>query len=212
MTYGELKIEVLRIMFVHNGQGIHPDDLSIYEQDETYRFYLTNIPESLNRCLSRIEERRVLLDRARTLRASDGTAEAPFIRFDLSEIEDFFDLERVVYYDSHGNYNGSAPYEREGDVVVLPIYEEGDGIGYTVVYKPKIARVRSYTPNDTRLELPDGIASIVPYYIKGDLFREDEPDEANEARLWFEQALDEIAPRRDKVVGNVVSVYSQEEW
>jgi hypothetical protein len=212
MTYGELKIETLRIMFASNGQDIHPDDLQIYEGDENYRFYLINIPGSVNRCLSRIEERRVLPDRARALRRKEGVVTGGFIRFDLSLIPDFFDLERIVKDDALGNYDGAAPYEREGNTVVLPLFEEGDGISYTVVYKPSIKRVRSFTENDEKIDLPEGIASIVPYYLKGDLFREDEPDEANEARLWFEQALDEIQPRRGNVVGGVRSVYSQEEW
>ena len=97
-------------------------------------------------------------------------------------------------------------------MLVLPLYEEDDGIEYTLIYKPKIARVHSYTESETEIELPEGIASIVPYYLKGDLFREDEPDEANEARSWFEQALDEIAPKRAQAVSQVKSVYSQGEW
>lgn len=199
-------------MFADNGEDIFPENLPIYEQDENYRFYLVRMPESLNRCLSRIEERRVLPDRARALKSEEGIAGASVIRFDLSLIPDFFDLERIVRDDIHGNYDGHASYEREGDTVVLPLFREEDGVSYTVVYKPKISRVRSWTENDTVLELPEGIASIVPYYLKGDLFREDEPDEANEARLWFEQALDELQPRRSNVIGGVTSVYSQGEW
>ena len=209
MTYGEIKIEALRLMFASNGTDIHPDDLSVYEQDESYRFYLIGMPESLNRCFSRIEERRVLPDRTRALRREEGSIGGAFIRFDLdSLIPDLFDIERVVYEDGEGEYNGSAPYEREGNTLVLPIFD--DGVSYSVVYKPSIKRVRSFTESSAELGIPEGIASIIPYYLKGDLFRDDEPDEANEARLWFEQALDEIGMKRDKVQGHVKSVYSQE--
>ena len=212
MTFGEIKVETLRLMFANNGDDIHPDDLPIYEQDESYRFYLVNMPESLNRCLSRIEERRVLPSQLRILRRREGVASLAFVRFDLSAIPDFFDVDRVIREDSFGNYDGNVEFRREGNVIVLPLYEEEDGIKYSVLYKPKLERVHSFTENDKDIGLPDGIASIVPYYLKGDLFRDDESEEASEARNWFEQALDEILDKKEGNPGSVESVYSQAGW
>ncbi|MBQ8399329.1 MAG: hypothetical protein IJX08_05090, partial [Clostridia bacterium] len=39
---------------------------------------------------------------------------------------------------------------------------------------------------------PDDIACHIPCFIKGDLYRDDEPDEAGEARNFFEAAMEEI--------------------
>lgn len=212
MKYGELKIECLKLMFIHDGVDIHSDDLPSYERDENFRFYLASMPGAINRAFSRIEERRVVPSKSRTFRYNEWTVSGSFMRFDLSRIRDFFDVERLVYEDTSGAYNGHASYEIEGDTIVLPYYAESDGIKYTLVYKPKLTRVNSYTESDTEIALPEGIAAILPYYVKGDLFRDDEPDEASEARNWFEQALDEIAGKRDRVQSRVESIYDQAGW
>ena len=212
MTYGELKIECLKLMFANNGTDIHSGDLPVYEQDENYRFYLAGMPGAINRALSRIEERRVLTSRSRTFRYNEWSRVGAFFKYDLARIRDFFDIERLVYSDGEGGYDPHASFETEGDTIVIPYYAEGDGIKYTLIYKPKLERVFSYTDNDAELDLPEGIAAILPYYVKGDLFRDDEPDEASEARNWFEQALDEIAPKRERVQERVESVYDQTGW
>lgn len=227
MTYGEIKIETLKIMFANETEEITMDTLPDYENDENYRGYLLNIRGAMNRCLSVIEEKRVLPTRSKKLSHIDGDIVAAFIRFDLGSLfDDYFDLERVVSVTDDGEYNGECEYRREGDVLILPIcnlanvrkenkvdiYEDRSDVSYFVVYKPKIKRITFATPDTEELsDLPEGIASYIPFYLKGELFREDEPNEAGEARNWFEQAMAEIQTRTASRSTSVKSVYSQTE-
>ena len=210
MKYGEIKIEALKLMFVNSGDDIDIDGLETYAQDDNYKSYLVNMPGAINRCFSSIEEKRVLPSKSKALERSDGIARGGFIRFDLPAlISDFYDIERVVSESSDGDYNSDCDYQREGDNLVIPRYEEGDDIAYTVIYKPKIERVSSLTDDNMEIAVPNSIASYIPYFVKGDLYRDDEPNEASEARNWFEQAMEEIYSKKINKANKVKSLYSQ---
>ena len=213
MTYGEIKIEALKLMFVNAQDEINTEWLEVYADDETYRSYLSNMQGSMNRCLSNIEEKRILPSRSKTLLYEDGSKSGAFIRFDLKTlIDDYFDLERVVYETDSGDYCADCEYRREGDVIVLPFFEKNEGITYTVIYKPKLRRVSLASENSDEIDLPESIACYVPYYLKGELYRDDEPNEAAEARNQFEQLMSEIAERSVSKSNKVSAVYSQTEW
>ncbi len=206
MKVGEVKIEALKLMFANNGQDIRMDNLEGLAEDEQYRYYLVNMTGAINRCFSCIEEKRVLPVKSFRLEPFLGLASGRFIRFDLSAlIEDFFDIERIVRQSEDG-YDGERPYMREGNTLVLENEEEGGE--YFLLYKPTIPRVTSLTEDEKEIPIPEGIAAHIPYFIKGDLYRDDEPNEASEARNWFEQAMIEIAVKTENKPNNVKSVYT----
>lgn len=212
MTYGNIKIETLRLMGLPAQDLITEEYLETYEKDETYKSYLSMLHGALMRCFALIEERRVLPTRSFTLSAADGISGKAFIRFDLKRLcESYFDLERVVCETERGEYIADCHFKREGDVLVLPLYKDTDGIAYTAVYRPCIKRFPSYANNDTELDLPEYIAAFIPYYLKGELYRTDEPNEAAEARNQFEQLISEIRERSVTRVTGVATVYSQTE-
>lgn len=212
MTYGEIKIEALKIMFLNGQDPINEDWLSAYKDDETYRSYLENIKGSLNRCLSTIEEKRILPSRQKKLSAEMGTASGAFIRFDLPTlIEDYFDLDRVAM-ECGSDYASDCDYIREGNVLVLPRFHADQEISYYAVYKPKIKRITFSTADTDEIDLPEGIAAYVPYYLKGELFRDDEPNEAADAMNQFEQRMNEISKHNVSRQTSVRSIYSQTEW
>lgn len=184
MKLGEIKIEALKLMFALGNEDVSVSDLDRYmKTDEAYSDYLNNMPGAINRCFALIEERRVLPLKGFTL--GDGG------RYDLDAlIPDFFDIERIVY-ERGGEYDGNCGYLREGNTIIIKEYDaHGE---YRLLYRPRLERITSLTNEEKVLDIPDGIACYIPYFIKGDLFRVDEPDEAAEARNWFEAAMLEIS-------------------
>lgn len=211
MKYGDIKIEALKLMFINMGDDITVDKLDTYAQDDTYSGYLVNMPGSVNRCFSVLESRGVLPPESKTLTVSDGVANGAFIRFNLpSLIENFYDIDRVVSETSDGEYCGDCDYQTEGDTLVLERYDDED-ITYTVLYRPTIPRVESLTDDDWEIPVPENIAALIPYFVKGDLYRDDEPNEASEARNWFEAGIEEILLRKTNKVSRVKTIYSQTE-
>ena len=112
----------------------------------------------------------------------------------------------MIYESANGDYEGCDGYVLEADVLACRTIPE-DAI-YIAIYKPRLARVSHSTPNDTVINLPDNIASLIPYFIKGELFRADEPDEAQEARRWYESGIDEMLIEQQSVQMRVKSVFS----
>lgn len=208
MKYGEIMIETLKLMFPSAREEITFENLDGYVFDNKYKSYLFNMPGSINRCFSRIEEKGILPPRVHTLDGADGVKSVSFIRFDLRAlIDDFCELERVICERSDGEYCGAHPYRREGDVIALRLEEDAV---YSIVYRPSIKRITDATDKDEELMLPEGICSLIPYYVKGDVYRDDEPNEAAEARNWFEQETDEMLRRiYSDHVDRVDTVYSQ---
>lgn len=207
MKLGEVKIEALKLMFANVNDDIGVESLGELIHDENYRSYLVGMTGSINRCFSVIEERRVLPLKARALLREEGTESGPYIRYELRAlIGDYGALERISVL-CDGEYTGSCPYFKEGDAVLL----QNDGSDYTVIYRPKIRRVVSFSDNEEELSIPDDIAAFIPYFVKGDLYRSEDPHEASEARNWFEAALDEISESPCGNQASVKTVYSQTE-
>lgn len=202
MKLGEIKLEALRLMFMGGALEIGWDQLVDMLDDDTYGYYLSRMPGAIDRALAVIERRRVVPTRSYAFEAAGEEV----LRLDLrAEIPDFYDIERLICEDGCG-YDGAAPYRREGDVLVILSPE--DGARYTLLYLPTLRRVGAGTDDALELSLPDQIACLIPYAIKGDLFRDDDPDEAEAARARFEMGLEEIRQgRRDGYAGSVRTVY-----
>lgn len=209
MILGEIKIEALKLMFVNYNIDLVISELDTIGLDENYGSYLVNMPGAINRCFASIEEKGVLPIKTYTLTASNGVASGSFTRFDLSTlINDFLDIERLVC-EGNGEYIGDYEYQREGDTIVIKDFDSEDT--YKVLYHPAITRITALTDNNTEIDIPDNIASHIAYFIKGDLYRDDEPNEASEARNWFEAAMDAIINAKANKANKVANIYSQTE-
>ena len=124
----------------------------------------------------------------------------------MHHLPDLFEVKRIVCECEHGRYIENRDFALEGNNIVLFDTDQGDR--FKVVYKPKITRVSSTTGDDEKIDVPDNIAAHIPYYVKGDLFRDDEPDEADKARVWFETALSAVKDRAPRAQSGVYTRYS----
>lgn len=210
MKLGEIKIESLKIMFANYNADIDIDKLSSLYDDENYGIYLVNMNGAINRCFSVLEEKLVLPSKSVKLDVSVAEVSNGRLRFDLDKIVDnFFAVDRVIYENTSGAYNGNVDFNMEENTLVLP--EIGNGESYRLLYKPTLARVSSDTEETTEIDIPNSIASHIPYFIKGDLYRDDEPNEASEARNWFELAMAELHTKQDTNINRVDTIFSQTE-
>lgn len=210
MKLGEIKIEALKLMFANYNTDIDIDKIVDLYDDENYGYYLVNMNGSINRCFSSLEEKLVLPSKSVVLDSSQAEISKGKMRFNLDVVLDnFFAIDRVIYENDYGEYNGNINFEMEGNTLVLP--EIGNRENYRLLYKPTLARVNSDTEETTEIDVPNSIATNIPYFIKGDLYRDDEPNEASEARNWFEQAMMELHSKQDTNMNRVDTYFSQTE-
>lgn len=208
MKLGEIELEALKLMFVEIGYNNDTNQLEKLALNENYQDYIYNMPGAINRCFSILEEKRVLPTKRLDL-SRDDMGNKGVLRYDLGKIKDFFDIDRIVYENDNGEYVASCDYQRAGNEIVLPPINVEER--YTILYKPRLERITSSTKYDYDLPVPDHIAAHIPYFIKGDLYRDDEPNEASEARNWFEAAIESTLESRANKINGVQTTYSQTE-
>lgn len=206
MKLGDIKAEALKLMYVTYGEDITAEDLGDLGGVESFRAYLMNMNGSINRCFSDIEQRRILPVKAVQLRAEDGEEANGRIRFELSTISDFFDIDRLIADGEH-SYEGDHPYIREGNSIIICDFDPK--VAYRLLYFPALRRVDDSFGDTDEVQVPNSIAVNIPYFIKGDLYREDEPNEASEARNWYEAAMEGIENNRGNRWTHIDSRYSQ---
>lgn len=212
MKLGDIKTEALKLMFVNYNEDIGAEQLNDLMGDEMYGSYLTAMTGSINRCFSDLEIRGVLPAKSFVLPAPDESQKGTNIEFKLGEvIPDIFSAERLVYRTAVGEWEDGDIADRIlGNTLILPYFDDRCE-SYTLVYRPRIARIFPYTAPDTELDIPDHIASFIPYWIKGELFRDDEPNEAGEARNWYESHMSMAENNASRRYGQVRTIYSQTE-
>ena len=181
--------------------------------------YLLGMPGAINRCFADIEAKGALAEKQYTLLEMENgklkmengetLGYGARVGFDLSRVvPDYGEMVRLIlsceYY-----YNPSVEYDRIGDTVTFKIPEGCNGV--SVVYKPKIARVFSYTQEDKEIDLPESIACLVPYFLVSELYSEDEPDAAARAREYYEAGLLTQIKPKEGIQGKVVTRYGYNE-
>jgi hypothetical protein len=207
MKLGDIKAQVLSLMFVNTSEEIAHANIVDRAGDDTYGYYLVRMPEAINRAFSALERKRVLPVRRCELVAAAGVETPRGIRFDMETlVDDYYDVERVTM-ESYGGYESVVDYFREGDSILFERFNLS--ALYTLLYRPSIRRINAGTQDDYEVsEIPDRIACYLPYAIKAELYRNDDPDEAEMARAVFEQAMAEIAAEeRGSHQGRVRTVY-----
>jgi hypothetical protein len=191
MTLGEIKLESLRLMYA-NDEELTIDKLEYLSQDNKYKDYLDRMPGAINRAISRFMTYKVMPTKMQEIEASEGTMYKQYLKLDLNTmLTDFETLERIVYINDKVIPN--IDYEALTDgVILIPLSStvKAEGV-FGVEYTPKITPITRASKNDEELDLPEALARIIPYFVKGDLFEQDEPELSATARNIFESALTE---------------------
>ena len=210
MTIGEIKIAALKLMFANYAEDLAAtnEDIGQLMQNENYASYLLNMPESINRAVAfihamgKVPPKTFYLEDSMGLRDDYG-----FDRFNLAAL--IPDYERFVRLDKEyfGSYITSVPYRIENGNLLLPASRVGL---FIVRYQPRLEQYTTATNNETELELDGYLANIIPYYIKGDLYQDDEPNLAIEARATFERMLASYIPMDSVSHSCVEPMYSIE--
>lgn len=209
MTYAQIYTEALRLMFAtgtdlfaETAEGIlgllnHPN----------YNDYLLAMPGSINRCFADLTAKGVIpykierVDEEEGVNAGDG--------FRLLELHDRIpDCTEIVGIKwirgvaAREILEPGEDYHVEGDELYLPI-----GKPCAIYYTPRLPCVDASTDLDGAVPLPHELAVAVPYYVKSELYRQEEPHEAAEALNLYEQIVAQVKPAMGDWQKSVHMVY-----
>lgn len=209
MTYAQIYAESLKLMFATLTDDIAPtaEGMGKLLTDPNYRDYLIIMPGAVNRCFADLEAKKVLP--WRTVKPNMDTADdvsGGYKRLLLSEmIPDCYEVERVICHRGYGERIDLVMHEDcflEGDELILPAGEE-----YVIHYTPTLPRIDDGTDLDTTVPLPRTLAEVIPYYVKGELYRLEEPHEAAEAHNLYEERVAQVYPPAGQRQDSVAMVY-----
>ncbi len=196
MKLGEIKLEALKIMNINNDSFLFVENMSSILGEKKYAKYLNNMFNAINKAIDIINHKKILPQKRIILSELPVKQSAVNNRFDLSLLNDFLSISRIVYEDDKG-YQERIPFEREGNLVVisnkyLPEY-------LVMIYDTKAPNITlDLEDTDEVLCLSDEFARLIPYYIKFELYQEDEPQLAFAAKNSFEQGLEALRVNDDE--------------
>lgn len=187
MTLGDIKAQALQLMGFE--EDVAADNVADYSEDENWAPLLRQMWSAVNRCFADLETKRVLPLRRAEL--ENPTGKGTWRRFCYDEIEGLFEVVRVVV-ESGDHIDDDHPFLLE-DGGTLRVTDFDAGATYAVLYRPRLTRLTVTSGNDTVIRVPDALAAAIPYFVKSEVYRVDEPDEAGEARNFYEAAVEQYA-------------------
>lgn len=210
MKLGEIKIEALMMMFPGKELEVDVSDdaelrekISQLNEDSNYSDLLASMPGAINRCFASLESKGAVPTKSYDLDTKKAKTRGARLLFDLSEIEDLGAIERIAYYSEYYD-NDRCNYTHETDTAILLEARDGQ---YVVIYSPILPRITMVTDDAKEIKLPRDVLDLIPYFVKSELLRAENEQEAAVARNVYEQMVNELKLKRCGYQDAVESIY-----
>ena len=189
MELREVKMQALRLMHA-DVQIVHDAEVAGLEWDSNYGPLYAAIPAAINRCYADLEARHVLPISRTELTGGEGKGR--WHRFSYADLPVPVSAIARLAVESGAYIDDDHPfvYEEEG---ILRVEDYDPAATYMLYYYPALPRVWDTTSNDTQMPLPDALAEAVPWFVMSEIFRVDEPGEANDGRNHYEAMVEQYA-------------------
>lgn len=211
MTYGMIVAEALRLMFASAGERVGDDAESLerMRNDPYYAEYLDGMAGAFARCVADLEAKGVIPWRSRRLALAEGVRRGGALVYELSALlPDYLELEQVGAWESHMGTHElflGLDYDPDGDELI--IYDGAYADAFVVKYTPVIPRMTPDTDPTAVVPLPEALATVIPYFIKGDLYESEEPGEAAKARNLYEQMVEAYHPPQHQAQSRAARIF-----
>lgn len=159
MTWGEIQIESLKKMFLNN-ESLFVNKLSDYMNEKKYKTYLYAMPQACNEAINFIVSK---------LGSNESTFELEkddTIYYDLSKkIEDFRMIKGI-----YSKMPVSWKILNKNTIII----DNWQGEKILVSYEVKPTIINSDTDTNFVIEIASEYANLIPLYIAGELYKDDD--------------------------------------
>lgn len=159
MTWGEIQIESLKKMFLNN-ENLSVNKLSDYMNEKKYKTYLYAMPQACNEAINFIVSK---------LGSNESTFELEkedTIYYDLSKkIEDFRMIKGI-----YSKMPVSWKILNKNTIII----DNWQGKKILVSYEVKPTIINSDTDTNFVIEIASEYANLIPLYIAGELYKDDD--------------------------------------
>lgn len=203
---GEIKVHSIMLLFPDLELSYDRDSedslngvIESLKYDPNIRDIVRSTIPAINRAFTIIEKRGASKTKSSLAYVSKRVRGGLTIK--LSEIEsDVYSVCNV--YNKDGK---NIHFEREtDDEIRLETQEIGE---YTFIYKSKIRRISEYTDDFAEVDLSEGVAEIIPYFVKSEVLLCEDRGASDASRILFDGILEELSSLPASSVPTVKSVY-----
>ena len=214
MKLGELKLEALMMITPlaeldadADGSTALADRIRELRENSNYSDYIVAMPGAFNRCFTSLESKGLVPLKTRKVDTGELTRRGTSLCFDTSKIKDLCKIVGVYYYSDYTS-PCRCDYSHLGSEILIRDFKDGT---FVIEYMPRIERITNISGDDsTEIQLDEDVCALIPYFIKSELLRIENEQEAAVARNIYEQMADEIQDKRTGHQGTVESVYEVE--
>ncbi len=186
MTLGQIKLEALMLMYpemrVPVDKELAEETLGYLSQGSLYCDLIASMDQSISRALFYIE----LWELTKIKRQRVSIKREEWCEYYLELPRDAFLVTEVLAKTESGNVPISYAVI-DNEICVLERATE-----YIVEYRERAIKIEGTAPLSTELSLSNEVEVIIPYFIKGELYRESQK-EASACLDRFFSALDRLA-------------------
>ena len=187
MQVGTVRREALRLMFASYAEVTEASTVTELYQNPQYAPYLAGMEMSINRAMLRMQTLG-LLSPARVVLQMTPVVTGAVATFDLGGLPDLVGVEGLMCM-ADGEYTAQAYRWEGGTTLVVPLYRKGGE--YVLLYTRRLPLLTPMCPDEVELPIPDALAALVPYYVKSELYEEEDAVGAANARRYFEKGLED---------------------
>lgn len=208
MKLGEIKLEAVSLMYPGAYVGYDIDDESLervifqMKSDPNLEGVMESIVGSINRCFTRIENKD--LSELKCIDLPISLCKRVGEGYGIALPKDCLRVERLIAQ-AYGKSFG-CDYDILDSMAVTTF----EGQVYTLVYRTKIPRITSATKEKYEISFPMGIEALIPYFIKGELFTQEDKEEAKTSMEVFERDTNNLADKNNPCRACFQVIYSME--
>lgn len=164
MNWGQIQLESLKKMFL-NKDDLTVSELDEYKKDKKYKTYLYSMPQACNEAINYILENGKPRVESYKLKYKNNT-----FKYNLNNIIPNFKRIYQIVYDGKNKPNW---YVEGNNVLVINDWNPDNG-DITIYYEKYLDLITSSTRASTKIDLDNQLVSLIPLYIAGELYKDDD--------------------------------------
>lgn len=159
MTWGEVQIESLKKMFL-NKEILEISKLEEYKKDKKYKTYLDAMPQACNEAINYILSQEPIV---KVIQLEKTSANA---KYDLKKLITNYKAFHNIVSDNYIEWKMLTK-----NILEINCWNQGN---IDIYYESYLESIKKDTTDDTKIELDDEFVRILPLYIAGELYKDDD--------------------------------------
>lgn len=164
MNWGQIQIETLKKMFLNN-EELETSKLNEYKENKKYKTYLYAMPQACNEAINYIIENGKPIIKTYKLKKKYNTT-----KYNLNQLIPNF--KRIYQIVVDGKVKPEF-YVEGNNILVIPEWDSGNSF-VTIYYEAYHDMIKSNSSNSMDIELDNQLVSLIPLYIAGELYKDDD--------------------------------------